>query len=123
MTNNYQERLIGDTYRDDVECEVRLEPDPRDEGRSGLCAGMPERLLARLRSLGIAYQLPLLSRLPDNGQVVYPEIQLPSLEEEMVFLFEVVSDEALLRAVVPFREFIGRAKHEPRGWSLIVEAP
>jgi len=123
MTNNFEERLISDTYRDDVECEVRLQPDPRDEDCGSLCAGMPERLLARLRSLGIAYELPLLSRLPDIGHVAYPEIQLQSLEDELVFLFEVVSDQALLQAVVPFRDFIGRAKHEPRGWSLIVETP
>jgi hypothetical protein len=82
-----------------------------------------ERLLARLRHLALAYDLPLLSRLPGDGAIAYPEIQLPSVEAELAFLFEVVTDHVLLQGIAPMREMIRRAMHEPRGWSLVVEAP
>jgi hypothetical protein len=50
-------------------------------------------------------------------------IQLGSVEDELAFLFEVVSDQVLLEAIVPMREMIRRATHEPRAWSLLVETP
>jgi hypothetical protein len=121
MASSYQDRVSVDAFKDDVECEVRLEPNPKDDSTTGSNAWIPERLLARLRCLGLAYELPLLSRLPSNGQTSYPEVQLAVLEDELVFLFEVVSDEALLRATLPVRDLIGRAKQDPRGWSLVVE--
>jgi hypothetical protein len=82
-----------------------------------------ERLLARLRHLALAYELPLLSRLPGDGAIAYPEIQLLSLEAELAFLFEVVTDPVLLHGIAPMRDMIKRATHEPRGWLLVVEAP
>ena len=123
FSTRYGNRLLDETYRDDVACEVRLQPDPRDEGTPAVSGGISERLLARLRYLGIAYELSLLARLPDSGQVIYPEIQLVLLDDELAFIFDVVSDQALLRAVAPFRECIDRAKRDPRGWSLVVETP
>jgi hypothetical protein len=119
----YENRLIGDTYRDDVQCELRLQPDPRDEGRDPMVGWISERLLARLRLLALAYELPLLGRLPAKGSIAYSEIQLGSVEDELAFLFEVVSDQVLLEAILPMREMIRRATHEPRGWSLMVETP
>jgi len=78
-----------------------------------------ERLLARLRHLGRAYELTLLARLPTYGEVAYyPEIQLGLLEDELAFLFEVVSDQALLRAVDPIVGLIHHAHRNPRGWWL-----
>ena len=82
-----------------------------------------ERLLGRLRHVALAYELPLLGRLPGNGSIAYPEIQLGSLEDELEFLFDVLSDEVLLEAISPMREMIRKAGREPRGWSLMVEAP
>ena len=55
--------------------------------------------------------------------MIYPEVQLVSVEDELAFLFEVVSDRVLLAAIAPMREMIKRAMHDPRGWSLVVEAP
>lgn len=81
-----------------------------------------ERFVVRLRHLALAYDLPLLSRLPADGEIAYPEVQLSSGEDELAFVFELVADQALLRAIVPMREMIRRARHEPRGWSLVVEA-
>jgi hypothetical protein len=119
----YTNRLIGDTYRDDVQCELRLQHDPRDEGRDPIVGWISERLLARLRHLALAYELPLLGRLPGSGSIAYSEIQLVSVEDELAFLFEVVSDQVLLEAIGPMREMIRRAMHDPRGWSLMVETP
>jgi hypothetical protein len=121
MTNSYKDRIFPGAFKDDVECEVRLQPDPRDEATPGTSAWIPERLLSRLRYLGLAYELQLLARLPENGQVRYPEIQLPSLEDELAFLFQVVSDNALLETGLVLRDLIGRAMQDPRGWSLVVE--
>jgi hypothetical protein len=123
MDKAYENRLTAGTYQDDVQCQLRLQPDRRDEGRQPMEDWISERLLARLRHLAMAYDLPLLSRLPTDGTIAYPEIQLPSVEDELAFLFEIVTDHALLQAIAPMREMIRRATHEPRGWSLVVEAP
>jgi hypothetical protein len=56
-----------------------------------------------MRHLGLAYELPLLGRLPSRGTTTYPEIQFGSIEDELAFLFGVVSDEALLQAIAPMR--------------------
>jgi hypothetical protein len=93
-------------------CELRLGPDPRDEGATCAVGWMSERLLARLMHLGRGYELPLLSRLARRTA---------RLEDELAFLFEVVSDKALLDAIRPLHEMIARALHNPRGWTLHVE--
>ena len=123
MQRAYDNRLIGDTYRHDIQCEVRLQHDPRDEGRDPMVGSISERLLGRLRHLALAYELPLLARLPGDGSIAYREIQLGSVEDELAFLFDVVSDQVLLEAIAPMREMIRRAKHAPGGWSLMVEMP
>jgi hypothetical protein len=123
MDRGFLDRLDAATYRDDVVCEVRLEPDPRDEQASRVNEWISEKLLSRLRNLALAYELPLLSRLPVGGHVVYPEVQLASVEDELAFLFEVVSDRVLLDAIAPLHAMLGRAMHHPRGWTLHVETP
>lgn len=82
-----------------------------------------ERLLARLKHLGLAYDLPLLKRVPSVGVEIFPEIQLQSLEDELAFLFSVISDNVLLNAIAPLREMIKVATHHPGGWFLRVEGP
>ena len=123
MTNTHENRLDASTYSDDVQCQLRLQPDPRDEDTKPAEAWLAERLLARLRNLALAYELPLLSRLPTSGATTYPEIQLGSIEDELAFLFRVVSDPVLLEAIAPMREMIRVAMQHPRGWSLVVESP
>jgi hypothetical protein len=123
MQNAYENRLDAGTYCDDVRCQLRLQPDRRDEGREPIVSWIPERLLARLAHLALAYELPLLARLPGIGSMAYPEIQLMSIEDELAFLFDVVSDQVLLQATAPMREMIKKAMHDPRGWSLVVESP
>ena len=121
MSGVYDIKLRAATYRDDVVCEIRLHRHPKDESREPLVAWMSERLLQRLRHLALAYDLSLLGRLPGSGSITYPEIQLDAIEDELAFLFGVVSDEALLEAVSPIRELIRKAQHECRGCSLSVE--
>jgi hypothetical protein len=116
-------RLDASSYRNDVQCHLRLQPDSRDEGRGPIEGWISERLLARLRHLGLAYELPLLARLPSDGTGLYPQVQIASLEEELAFVFSIVTDQALLDAIAPLREMIRVAMHHPRGWSLVVEAP
>ena len=123
MVRDYDKRLNADSYRDDVRCEIRLQPDPRDETCGPVVDWVSERLLSPLRHLALAYELPLLGRLPGHGKVGYPETQLSTLEEELGFLSSVVSDQVLLAAIRPMRDMIEKAQHDPRGWSLIVETP
>ena len=123
MVRDYDKRLNADSYRDDVQCEIRLQPDPRDETCGPVVDWVSERLLSPLRHLALAYELPLLGRLPGHGKVGYPEAQLSTLEEELGFLSSVVSDQVLLAAIRPMRDMIEKAQHDPRGWSLIVETP
>jgi len=104
MRAEYRKRVESATYRDDIVCEIRLQPDPRDESVERLVGWISEKLLGRLRHLAIAYELPLLSRLPTDGQMTFPETQLPSFEDELAFLFDVVSDTALLDAIAPLHE-------------------
>ena len=121
MSSTNKNKLVSATYLEDVKCELRLAPSPKDELRQPMVGWISEKLLDRLRHLAWAYELPLLGRLPTNGSTTYPEVQLAPIEEELAFLFEVVSDNALLEALTPLREMIKTAEHDSRGWSLIVE--
>lgn len=123
MTLPFIDRLALQTYQDDVQCEARLEPDPRDKVSTPMSRMVSERLLARLRHLGLACNLPLLSRLPSRGEVGYPEVQVASLEDELEFLSEVVSDPALRSVTDALSDLLREATHHPRGWCLVIECP
>lgn len=123
MPEPFADRLKASTYADDVEFQVRLNPDPRDEQAATTEAWISERLLNRLRHIGLAYELPLLSRLPADGQWSYPEVQCSSLEREIVFLLNLVADPLLAAATEPLLNMVRAAIREPRGLTLTVEAP
>ena len=55
MARAYDNRLMADSYRDDVQCQIRLQPDPRDPTRDAVEGWISERLLDRLRHLALAY--------------------------------------------------------------------
>ena len=117
----FEDRMRPATYADDVECEIRLEPDPRDERQSVRSSWISERLLARIRFLALAYELPLLGRIPATGATAYPGTQMESLEDELEFIGTIVEDALLFDALKPVTEFIARIKKEARGGSLTIE--
>ena len=123
MKTSYEARCRAATYVGDVQCELRLQPDPRDEDREATVGWISERLLSRLRHLALAYELPLLGRLSSDGSVSYPEVQFSAVEDELEFLYGIVTDGALLNAIAPLRTLIQQAARDPRGWSLRVELP
>lgn len=123
IQDRFGDRLEAASYESDVQCHLYLLPDPRDESSKSIEGWMSKRLLGRLRHLGQAYELPLLKRLPSSGAQFYPEVQLREIEEELAFLFSIVTDDALLKATSPMREMIRVAVHDPRGWILQVEGP
>ena len=84
--DRYSDRLEVASYADDVQCQLNLGRDPRVEHSEPVEGWISERLLARLRHLGAAYELPLLERLPSAGFEFYPDIQVQDLEDELAFL-------------------------------------
>jgi len=121
-TNRYSDRLEMASYADDVQCQLSLRRDPRVEHSEPIEGWISERLLARLKHLGAAYELSLLKRLPSGCSQWYPDIQVQDLEDELAFLFTVVSDDALLEAIAPLREMI-KVAIRGAGWSLKIESP
>lgn len=121
--DRYSDRLEAASYGSDVQCQLRLVRDPREELSEPVEGWIAQRLLARLKHLALAYELPLLTRLPSLGVEIYPELQVQELEDELAFLFSVMSDDVLLKAIAPLREMIRVATHDPRGWFLRVECP
>jgi len=120
--DRYSYRLDATSYAGDVQCQLRLGRDPRVEHSEPVEGLISERLLARLRHLGAAYELPLLKRLPSGGSEFYPDIQVQDLEDELAFLFDVISDDVLLQAISPLREMIKVAMRSS-GWSLRIQIP
>jgi hypothetical protein len=59
-----------------------------------------------MRYLGPVYGLSLLARLPSTGATTYPEIQRASMDDELAFLFGVVSDQALVDTIAPVRDML-----------------
>ena len=121
--DRYSDRLEAASYRSDVQCQLRLVRDPREKCSDPVEGWIAQRLLARLKHLALAYELTLLKRLPSSGVEIYPELQVQELEDELAFLFSVISDDVLLKAIAPLREMIRVATHDPRGWFLRVESP
>jgi hypothetical protein len=119
----YSDRLAAASYSSDVQCQLRLVRDSRVEHSQPVEGRMSKRLLARLKHLGLAYEVSLLKRLPSPGVEVYSDIQVEELEDELAFLFSVVSDDVLLAAISPLREMIRVATHDPGGWVLRIESP
>jgi hypothetical protein len=70
--------------------------------------------------------LPLLSRLPaahDYEEWTYPEVQAVSLERELAFLLQHISDPLLSTALRPFAALLTAAMRHPGGRSIVVESP
>ncbi|MFH0901143.1 MAG: hypothetical protein V2A73_10995 [Pseudomonadota bacterium] len=123
MPEPLTDRLDAATYEGDVPFHIRLVPDPRDEQTPEVETWLSERLLRRLRHLGLAYELPLLSRLPVAEPWSYPEVQCAQLEDEIIFLLNLVADPALRESTEALLGLIRQAIREPRGRTLTVEAP
>ena len=120
--DRHSDRLEAASYADDVRCQLSLRRDPRVENSEPIDGWISERLLARLKHLGAAYELSLLKRLPSGGSEFYPDIQVQDLEDELAFLFNVISDDVLLEAIAPLREMIKVAMRSS-GWSLLIKSP
>jgi hypothetical protein len=126
---SFDDRFRAETYGNDPRYEVRLVPNPQDvAAQPPESAWIPERLVLRLRHLALAYELPLLSRVPicgrpDDETWTYPEQQLVRLEEEWAFLADRMKDDLLVGAFSPVLSLLAHGQVHPRGWSLVVEAP
>jgi hypothetical protein len=123
MKRALNDRLDAQKYADDEKCQVRLLSAPRDEQAMIADCWIPERLLSRLRHLGQAYELPLLSRLPVNGEWSYPKVQCPVLEDEILFVLSTVDDPLLARVTEPVLALVRRATRDHRGHCIVVETP
>jgi hypothetical protein len=119
----YDDRFDAQHTHDEEPCRFSMSPDARDEDAPVLEAWIPLFLCKRPRHLALAYELPLLSRLPTRGDWTYPEIQCPELLDEIAFLFDHVSDPLLTSAMQPVSTMISAGYGEQRGRSLVVELP
>jgi hypothetical protein len=120
----FDDRFDDQRYREDEACRIFLQPDPRDKAEPNFEeVWISERLLERLRHLGLAYELPLLSRISSTEDWTYPELQAVSLERELAFLMNHVSDPWLGAVLQPFAALLTEAMRHPRGRSIVVETP
>jgi len=122
--STFADRFQSQRYRNDEPCRVFLQPDPRDEESPPTNEfWVPERLVERLHHLGLAYELPLLSRVSSTEDWSYPEVQAFSLQRELAFLMAHVSDPLLAAALEPFEALLTESIRHPRGRSIVVETP
>jgi len=122
----FADRFDDARYVNDVSYLIRLQPNSLDEKGLKQEVCVPERLMHRLVYLAIAYELPLLSRLPvaeDYEEWTYPEVQAVSLERELAFLLQRVSDPLLTTVLRPFTTLVTAAIRHPHGRSIVVETP
>ncbi len=96
MADAFTNRFDPDSFARDPRILIRLGSVSRCEEVAPTEAWISERLLQRLRHLGLAFELPLLSRLPaGTGRWFYPDEQLDALADELALVVERVSDPAL----------------------------
>lgn len=122
MVDRFTDRFDPSTYAEDPKVLFRMGCHPRVEHVAPLETWLSERLLGRLRHLGLAFELPLLGRLPaGSGKWFYPEQQIEALADEIAFVLERVDDallESAFASLTPLFRPRGRSWY---GWSLMVE--
>ena len=110
------------TYAEDPKALVRLGSVSRCEVVAPIDTWISERLLQRVRHLALAFELPLLSRLPaGTGRWVYPDEQLDALADELVLVVERVDDPALASALASLNPLFHRRGGRRGEWHLMVE--
>jgi len=122
MPEKFADRFDPATYAGDPPVLFRMGCDPRVEHVPPVEAWVSDRLFHRLRHLGLAFELPLLGRLPaGTGKWFYPEQQIDALVDEVAFVSDRVDDpllEVALASLTPLFRPRGRSWC---GWILMVE--
>lgn len=122
----FENRMHAETYENDEPFSFRIDPRGR-AGEARFEFYVSERLVDRLRSIAIGYDLPLLSRLPFCGDenYEYPAIQALSLQRELSFIVAHVSDPLLERTLLrPLAALVRTAARKPSdGVCITVEPP
>jgi len=122
MAEPFTNRFDPDSFAQDPRVLIRLGSVSRCEAVAPTEAWISERLLQRLRHLGLAFELPLLSRLPaGTGRWFYPDEQLDSLADELALVAERVSDPALGPALASLNPLFHRRGRCPGSWQPMVE--
>ncbi|MES2640675.1 MAG: hypothetical protein V4850_14365 [Myxococcota bacterium] len=123
MPDELSDRFDASRYSEDEEASFSLRLDPRAGRVVPLDLLLSERLLHRLRHLGLAYEMPLLSRLPASGKWFYPEEQIDPLSDEIAFVLRVVDDPLLTATLAELSRILQPRGRSRLGWQLRVEAP
>ena len=88
----FHDRLDPATYEDDDGTVGLFERDPEEADS----LWMSERLFRRLTTIGVAYELHMLSILNDFEDITFDAIRLESLLDEIAFAAARLDDAALL---------------------------
>lgn len=119
MADAFTNRFDPDSFAQDPRVLIRLGSVSRCEAVAPTEAWISERLLQRLRHLGLAFELPLLSRLRvGTGRWFYPDEQLA---DELALVVERVSDPALGSALASLNPLFHRRGRCPGSLQLMVE--
>ncbi len=109
-SSRYANRLDAATYADDKQVHfgiARSQKDPES------WIGVSDRLISRLTSLGMAYELGHVQRIDIYGDTIFKSQQCEKLYRELAFLGSFVRDPALGAALNTLGKLIKPALGKP----------
>jgi hypothetical protein len=110
----YTDRTSSENYADD---------EPVVVSALGKQVRVPERLFLRLVCLASGYELHLLPVIDPYGDTSLTQVQCISLESELAFLLQRVSDEALEPHLLELHALVVACCHAQPGVALAIEGP
>jgi len=108
--SKFANRLDPNTYKSDAEVHfgiARAHRDPEDWVR------LPERIIARLTSMGMAYELHLIQMIDIYDDTTFKSQQCEKLYAELVFLTGVTQDPVLKDAIAKIAALMKPALGKP----------
>lgn len=108
--SKFANRLEPGTYKNDAQVHfgiARSHQDPEDWLR------LPERLVARLTSLGVAYELHHIQMIDIYDDTTFKSQQCEKLQTELLFLGSVTKDPLLVEVISKLTGLIAPALGKP----------
>ena len=81
---------------------------------------IPDVLLARLISLGEAYQLPVISRIDLYDDISLSNVQCEGLLHELDFIFQILNDDLLKKHLSKMKELANKCIDAKGKYRLLV---
>lgn len=117
IEGKFRSRVDESAFPKTIPCTIGLMEKSLVQGTQ---VEIPDVMLARLISLGEAYELPVISRLDLYGDVSLSNVQCEGLLHELDFIFQIVNDDLLKKHLLKMKELTNKCIEAKGKYRMLV---